>query len=222
MLISDLALAASGAQHETSRAVDDAIQKQLPTQRLTFNQSGAATMPVCTVQLSVLILRSDDPGVRTAKVRCSGPDWTLYVGFRVETQVAAPVVVHPVQAGQKIGPNDYEIRDVPAELVAGKPVPLSLLRQGGVTASLDLHPGAYISFNDATVPSVIRNGQHVRVTINDPGSGLTLTASAIAMENGGLGQMIDLENARTHRQFDAKIVRSLPATKGVFIVAPTG
>lgn len=222
MLISDHALAASGAHHETSGAVDDAIQKQLPTQRLKFNQSGAATMPVCTVPLAVSILGSDDPGVRTAKVRCGRPDWTLYVGFRVKTLVAAPVVVHPVQAGQRIGPNDYEIRNVPAELVAGKPVPLSMLRQGGVTASLDLHPGAYISFNDATVPPVVRNGQHVSVTINDPGSGLTLTASAVALENGGVGQMIDLENAQTHRQFDAKIVRSLPATRGVFVVAPAG
>lgn len=218
--MSSHASAAPVDKHETSRSVDDAIRRALPEKQLEINQSGAAAMPECRTPLKVSVLRSGDPGIGTASVQCLGPSWTLYVGFRSEIMIEAPVITREVQAGQAIGPNDFAIRDVSADLVASKRIPPGVLGQGGVIASLNLHPGEYISYNDASIPPVIRSGEHISVTESDPRAGLTLTTTAITLENGGIGEMIEVENGHSHRRFDARIVRSIPETRGVFVVAP--
>lgn len=220
ILLSHHALAGGRTHHEASRSVDDAVQMLMPRQKLTFNPSGAASMPACRVPLATSILQSDDRSIRTAKVQCTSPAWTLYVGFRLDTLISAPIITRPVGAGEVIGPSDFVMRDVAADQISGKPIPPGALRQGGVTASFDLRPGELISDNDTNVIPVVRNGEHIRVTMSSPLSGLTLTTTAIALENGAIGQTVEVENRQTHERFNAKIVESIPKEEGLYIVTP--
>lgn len=193
---------AASPTRENPSDVRTAILTALSSEDATtarVNPTAAAAMSRCEGSLEVSFLSSG--AYRTAQVSCPGPRWTLYVEVAIERMEQVLVATHAIQMGQPIGSGDFRLVSMPANDVNGAPV--TAAQAVGLAAAGPISVGQTITQQNVVVPLAVHNGEPVVVHIMTLGSDVTMTGTA--MQSGGVGQSVLVDNNMSHKRVTAMI-----------------
>jgi flagella basal body P-ring formation protein FlgA len=140
----------------------------------------------------------------TAKVTCQTPSWTLYVPVHLHAWVDAVV------AATNLAPNTTlaagQLMRGRADAFASNAGLMTDPRQvEGKILRVGLMAGAPILSPLLDLPISVRRGQKVMLTLTDPG--MTVKATATALEDGRVGDSISVENADSQKTLRATVAR---------------
>jgi flagella basal body P-ring formation protein FlgA len=150
-------------------------------------------LPACA-NISVE-LPPTNTAMMTAKVGCQSPNWTLYVPIHLHAWVDAVVASTAAQlthgradalansGGLLTDPRQVEGKILRVGLVAGAPI---------LSPLLDL-------------PIAVHRGDKVMLTLIDPE--MTIKATALAMEDGRVGDSITVQNSESQKTLRATVAR---------------
>ena len=137
-------------------------------------------------------------------VRCAGPrPWKLYVPVSVSRQVPVVVAARPVLRGSVLGAGDLETVMRPADQVHGRVFddPRPLL---GLVAARDLSPRQALGAGDLDRATLVERGRALRLEAEV--GGVTVSMEAVALEDGGRGEIVAVRNSSSGRRVDARVV----------------
>lgn len=219
ILAAALMAAASTAQaapHETADRITAAIEASLGSGLVQVMPNGGTMMPACTAPLAVSLLPSTDPGFRTASVTCSAPSWTIFAGVRLSRDVRALVATRAIAPGAAIDASDTDTRPVPAGDLHGTPLNPQSLGEG-LRARQAIPAGHAITETMTDLQIAVRSGQQVSLRVRQ--GDLVISTGGIVLQNGAVGDRVEVENATSHSKVSATVVRSLPARSGIYAIA---
>ncbi|HEY1858029.1 flagellar basal body P-ring formation chaperone FlgA [Acidocella sp.] len=202
--------AAAWAAQENPQAVAAAIRQAIaPTLSSGSTISlgpviGAQYMQACTGNLSVSITGIEP--YEQAAVRCSAPNWTLYVTVTVAATEEVEVAARPIAAGQALSAGDFSLRREPVSLFAGRQVYHDAASLLGTTALMGLNPGTILTSDSVAEPVVVQAGQTVSVHVRS--AGLDITVNAVAQQTGRIGQTILMINPSSGQHFSALVTKA--------------
>lgn len=137
----------------------------------------------------------------TVKVNCQDPKpWQLYVPVQVARQQKAVVVVHPVNAGQKIERTDIKEQFVDTQKVR-RGYYASIDEVAGARVKRPLMAGQMISPSQLCL---VCSGESVAIIAK--GQGFSLKTVGEALGDGIGGQIITVKNRRSGRTIRAKVI----------------
>ncbi len=200
--------------HERVAVVTKAIRSQLRMSAAQIHAGGARMMPTCLAPLAISWLSGTDE-YKTVAVKCSDPPWTLYVGLSIPTVIRVPVIIHAVPGGHTVPPLDVVYKTLPSDDLNGQAITPVQINQG-VTTRITLLKGTPLTASDVDIPLAVRVGEPVSLVSNI--QGITAEAAGSALQNGGYGQKIVVQNDETHQRVMAILSPSAPALKGVYAV----
>ena len=181
--------------------------------RLAANQNGSGSVEIGNIDSRLRLpacpninveLPPANAAMMTAKVSCDAPSWTLYVPVRTHLWVNAVV------AATNLPPNTVLTA---SQLTTGKVD--ALANNGGVMTDMrqvsgkilrsGLAAGSPILAPALDLPISVRRGQKVVLTLTDPG--MTIKATAVALEDGRVGDNISVQNAESQKTLRATVGR---------------
>ncbi|MDE3240171.1 MAG: flagellar basal body P-ring formation protein FlgA [Paracoccaceae bacterium] len=207
---------AQAAPRETADHITAAIHASLGSRAAQVMPNGGTMMPACTAPLAVSLLPSTDPGFRTASVTCPSPSWTIFAGVSLSRSVAALVATRPIAPGAAIDASDTETRPVAASAVHGTPLSPDSLTEG-LRARQAIPAGQAITETMTDLQIAVRSGQQVSLRVRQ--GDLVISTGGIVLQNGAVGDTVEVENAASHRKLRAIVVRTLPARSGIYAIA---
>lgn len=213
-----LASHAAQAAPSTERpaAVIQAIKASRPAQDMRVLPTAAAVMPACDSSLQVKWLTNKGE-TRTVAVSCPQPSWRLYTTALIKTETTVLIARTSIKAGSRITKASVATETVPSSRIIGQPIKPSLLADG-IDADSAIQPGQVLSQANTTIPVAIRAGSHVRL-VAKTAAGLMISTQGIALQNGAIGQRIEVENAESHKRLHARVVDQPPvSSSGLFVV----
>lgn len=143
-------------------------------------------MPACPAPQGFLSPANKAWGKTTVGVRCSAPNWTIYVQATVHVTGDYVVAAVPLAQGQTITESDLaKVKGDLTMLPAGIIVDASQAVGRTVTSSVRL--GAPVRQDALRNQQAIHQGQSVRVVYN--GAGFSVSSEARALNNANEGQM---------------------------------
>jgi flagellar basal body P-ring formation protein FlgA len=199
------------AAFETAAAIRDMVTAAVSPRLGTFKNASVEIeigaldprlrLPACPA--ADVELPPVNHALMTAKVSCAAPVWTLYVPVRLHAWIDAIVAAANLMPETTLGSADLTRGRVdmlaqsgglltdPAE-AAGK-----VLRDG-------LPAGAPVLSPFLEAPVVIHRGQKVLLTLN--ADTMTIRTPALALEDGRVGQSIEVENPDSKKTIRATVV----------------
>lgn len=137
------------------------------------------------------------------------PTVRLPVTGTLHTVIDVPVPAIRVSRGETIEPQDIVLTQMRAKSVGPNAIldPDALI---GMSAKTALLQGRPITASTIEPPLFVKKGDMVTVSLNI--RNLTLTARARALQNGGEGDVIRVQNLESNRSFDVKIIAPNTAT----------
>ena len=143
-------------------------------------------MPACPAPQGFLPPASKAWGKTTVGVRCSVPNWTIYVQANVQVIGDYLVAAVPLAQGQTIMESD--LAKVKGDLTI---LPMGIIVDAsqaiGRTLTSSVRVGAPVRQDALRTQQAIQQGQAVRVVYN--GAGFSVTSEARALNNANEGQM---------------------------------
>jgi flagellar basal body P-ring formation protein FlgA len=145
-------------------------------------------------------------------LRCQAPQaWTVFVPVHVSVTGPAVFPVRRVARNQVIGPDDVEIRQTlltshAADVATDQSQVLDRV------AAAELAPGYPIRLGLLRTAQAIRQGDKVKLV--SAGSGFSVSADGVALENGGTGQTIRVKAS------SGRVVRGTVERPGWVSVTP--
>ncbi|MBV9826697.1 MAG: flagellar basal body P-ring formation protein FlgA [Alphaproteobacteria bacterium] len=140
----------------------------------------------------------------TAKVTCDTPHWTIYVPVHVHAWVGAIVAAGNLIPNRPLAARDLTRGRVDLFANTGgvitdmKEVEGKILRAG-------LAVGTPILQSQLDLPISVHRGQHVVLTAED--SAMEIKTSAVALEDGRVGDNIRVENPDSQKTVSATVTR---------------
>jgi len=108
----------------------------------------------------------------------------------------------PLSAGGTLSADDLEVANGPLEGLALRRVP-TLPELLGARLTRGLVAGAPIAADAVAMVPLVRSGDEVRLTVRH--GGIEATVMAVAEQTAGLGQIIRVVNASSHRALRARV-----------------
>lgn len=210
---------AAMSARETQADVNKAVLSALPKGEHSVAEIGpsaASRMERCQGPLTAFIM--GEGAYRTARVECQSPHWTLYVEVSLVRMENVLVATRSLAMGRPLEEGDFQVVSMASNDVAGDPVSAS--EAIGKEAAAPLAPGETITRNQIVVPLAVHNGDSV--IIHWTSSRVAATAAGTALESGGIGESILVENDGSHRRITVIVLaEGRPPTEGQpFILAP--
>lgn len=188
-------------------AITQALGPQQPGTGISLGSTaGASAMPACTRPLNAAL--TGTPPYEQAAVTCPSPFWTLYVTVTLTAHATIAVAARPIAAGAQIGPDDIALQPEPVSLYAGRQVFYETTSLTGATALMSLPAGAILTSGNIAAPVIVRAGQTVMVAINT--GNITVSLTAMATQQGRVGDNIILTNPSTGKHFTALVTPTGP------------
>jgi flagellar basal body P-ring formation protein FlgA len=187
---------------EASSTVRAAILAALPpvdAQTAQITHTAARVMARCAAPLTVSFLSSGE--YRTAQVTCPAPRWTLYVEVAIGRDESVLVATHAIGMGQPIEVGDFRIVRMPANDIAGAVITAE--QATGLAAASPIAVGQTITRRNVAIPLAVRNGEPVTVHIESGSTDVTMTGTAL--QSGGLGESILVDNRVSNKRITAVI-----------------
>lgn len=138
----------------------------------------------------------------SVKVSCFSPEWSLYVPVRIHAWIDAVVAATNLAPNTVIAARDLARGQVDAFAAFGGFVTDPRQAEGKVLRGAVMM-GSPILSPLLDQPVTVRRGQRVILTVTD--RTMTIRASAIAMEDGRIGQNISVQNPETRKTFHATV-----------------
>jgi flagella basal body P-ring formation protein FlgA len=140
----------------------------------------------------------------TAKVSCIQPQWTIYVPLRVHAWTEAIVAAGNLPPNRALAAEDFtrgkvDVFSAPGGVITDpRQVQGKILRAGLVV-------GSPILSTMLDQPVAVRRGQRVVLTASD--SAMSVKTSAVAMEDGRVGDNIAVQNPDSQKTVRATVTR---------------
>ncbi len=130
-------------------------------------------------------------------VRCNAPQtWALYAQVQVDLELPVVVAQRMISRGEALTRSAVAIEMRPAQQVRSNAV--SVIDDAlGKAASRSLRSGQVLSTNHLTVPDAVRKGERVAIVSNS--GRVQINTYGIALENGKVGEQIEVQNERSKR-----------------------
>jgi flagella basal body P-ring formation protein FlgA len=149
-------------------------------------------------------LPPNNAATMTAKVVCPTQNWTLYVPVRLHAWVDAIV------ASTNLAPNTQltaeQLTHGRADAFGGSAGMLTDAREvEGKILRVGLMAGAPILSPQLGLPISVRRGQKVMLTLTDPV--MTIKLTAVALEDGRVGDNISVQNPDSQKTLHATVAR---------------
>jgi flagellar basal body P-ring formation protein FlgA len=141
--------------------------------------------------------------IMTAKVDCQAPSWTIYVPVRLHAWIDAVVAAANLSPSIRLDAGDLTRGRVDMFASNGsfltdlKDAEGKILRVGLVAGSPVLSP--FLEY-----PVVVHRGQKVLLTLT--ASTMTIKAPALALEDGRIGDSIEIENPESQKTMRATVL----------------
>jgi len=183
-------------------AIDAAARPRLGTGDTTIEVGAIDSrlrLPTCPA-LEVNLAGSG--AAMTAKIDCPSPDWTIYVPVHIHAWVEAVVAGANLPPGTKLTPDLLARRRVDM-FAANGAVVADPARIEGKILRVGLTAGAPIMASFLENPLVIHRGQRVLLTLTD--GGMVIRDSAVALEDGRVGDDITMRNPESQRVIHATV-----------------
>ncbi|MGA7713561.1 MAG: flagellar basal body P-ring formation chaperone FlgA [Rhizomicrobium sp.] len=119
-----------------------------------------------------------------------------------ETGVRIVVPAHDIARGTVITSSDLAYQTVGDNIMSGTVTSFSDLV--GLETRRVLHMGESVRLEDVRHPIVVTKGSTVTMTFEAPG--ITLTAVGRALSEGGIGDMVTVQNATSFRQVSTVVI----------------
>ncbi|MCH8685101.1 flagellar basal body P-ring formation chaperone FlgA [Pedomonas mirosovicensis] len=114
--------------------------------------------------------------------------------------VEIAVLTNRVGAGEIITASDLEVRTIDARKARGALMPAEV---AGLEARRSLSPGNPVRSYDLRQPTLIRKGQAVAMVVSH--GGLTIAAKGKALEDGGKGDIVRVQNISSQRVIQGEV-----------------
>lgn len=197
------ALARGATSRESPADVAAAVRAALPVSPGTIVEIGpsaAGHMERCRGPLTTTVMGR---GVRRAvRVACRAPRWSLYVEASVVRKETVLVATRSLAMGHRLEKGDFRVVRATSSEITGQPI--SAQEAIGKNVAVPLSTGEDITKGRVIVPEAIRAGEHV--LIQWEAGGVSASAAGTALESGGVGQRILLENDASEKRVTAVIV----------------
>jgi flagella basal body P-ring formation protein FlgA len=140
----------------------------------------------------------------SVKVSCAAPAWVIYVPVRIHAWVEAVVAATNLAPNTPLSARDLTRGRVDA--FAGNPGLLTDPREAeGKILRTGLAMGAPLRTPLLDLPIAVHRGQKVVLTLRDPM--MTIKATAVALQDGRVGENIAVENPETRKTLHATVDR---------------
>ncbi|WP_439817321.1 flagellar basal body P-ring formation chaperone FlgA [Zavarzinia sp. CC-PAN008] len=193
-------------QARVADALLEAGAELADVRQIQFNANDRAALQVARDAEPVASVESVDWDAQTgrfvAQVRLEGMERAVPVAGRTIRVAQLPVLRAAVAMGQVIGDAEIDYVEVPAYRVSR----VALLDAGqivGQAARRPLRPGVALTANDLRRPVVIAKGSLVTMVVQ--AAAMTLTATGKAMEDGGQGDLIRIQNPSSNKIVQGKV-----------------
>lgn len=126
----------------------------------------------------------------------------LALWFKVQGILSAPVAKAEIDAGVRLNPDMFEVRDISLSDLAGiTPIEMS---QGEVMRTRHaLSAGTVISQLNAEVAPMVARQEPVSVQVK--ANGISLQTMGVALSDGELGKVVRIRNTRSGEEFLAQV-----------------
>jgi flagella basal body P-ring formation protein FlgA len=126
----------------------------------------------------------------------------VHLGGRVFRLIDVPVLARSIAPGEQIVAGDVQTISLRAERLNQNYIgnASDLI---GRTPKRSIRPGEPVRPSDVQIPIAVHKGEFVTVILQT--RAIMLTAQAIALEDGAIGQAIRVSNARSKRTLDATV-----------------
>jgi flagellar basal body P-ring formation protein FlgA len=158
-------------------------------------------LPVCDAP--EVTLPALTTAMMTAKVDCPLPSWTIYVPVRLHAWVDAVVAAANLVPNTKLESGDLTRGRV--DMFANSGGLLTNLRAAeGKVLRVGLVAGSPVLSPFLEYPVVVHRGEKVLLTLT--ASTMTIKAPALALEDGRIGDSIEVENAESQKTLRATVL----------------
>lgn len=141
----------------------------------------------------------------SAKVSCDMPRWTLYVPVRLHAWIDAVVASGNLPPNRALTARDLTRARVDQFAGASGGLFTDPTQVEGKILRVGLMAGAPILAPQVDLPVTVHRGQKVVLTLSDPG--MTIRASAVALEDGRVGEDIAVQNPDSQKTVHATVTR---------------
>jgi flagella basal body P-ring formation protein FlgA len=138
----------------------------------------------------------------TARAECLSPNWTIYVPVRLHAWVEAVVAAVNLAPNTKLS-GDYLTRGRVDAFSSNGGLLTEPAQAEGKILRVGLLAGAPITSIFLELPVVVHRGQKVLLTLT--ASTMTIRTTALALEDGRVGDSIALENSDTRKTLHATV-----------------
>jgi flagella basal body P-ring formation protein FlgA len=201
----------TGTPLETAEAIRSAVTGALAPRLGTYKDAAVEVeigaldprlrLPACP--MPDVALPPTNTALMTAKVACLAPAWTLYVPVRLHAWVDAVVAAVNLMPETTINAADL-MRGRVDMLAHGGGLLTDPEQAAGKILRIGLPAGTPVLSPLLTAPVVVHRGQKVLLTLSD--STMTIRAPALALEDGRVGESIEIENPDSKKTMRATVV----------------
>jgi flagella basal body P-ring formation protein FlgA len=195
---------------ETADAIRSAVESALAPRLVTIKDAEVEIavgpidprlrLPLCaTLHVS---LPPSNTAIMTAKVECAGPNWSVYVPVRMHAWADALLASVNLMPNTKLSSADLTRGRVDLFTNVGGFLTEPAQAEGKILR-VGLLAGAPVLRPFLELPVAVHRGQRVLVTLSD--SAMTIKTTALAMEDGRIGENIALENPETKKTIRATV-----------------
>jgi flagellar basal body P-ring formation protein FlgA len=202
----------AAAQVETAASIRAAIDANLQS-RLAEMKDASAEIGAIDARLRLpscpaldVALPPAGTAAMTVKVECPSPNWAIYVPVRLHAYVEAVTASTNLAPNTKLTTNELSRGRVDAFSSNGGLVTETAQAEGKIL-KVGVVAGTPILASFLQQPLVVRRGEKVLMTLTD--GDMVVRSTALAMEDGRVGDSIEVKNASSQ-----KIVRATVAEDG--------
>jgi flagellar basal body P-ring formation protein FlgA len=158
-------------------------------------------LPACAApEVSLPALNA---AIMTAKVNCPAPSWTIYVPVRLHAWIDAVVAAVNLSPDTKLD-GSYLTRGR-VDMFANHGALVTDMKQAeGKVLRVGLLVGSPVLSPFLESPLVVRRGQKVLLTLT--ASTMTIKTPALALEDGRIGDSIEVENPESQKTLRATVL----------------
>jgi flagella basal body P-ring formation protein FlgA len=201
----------AGTPLETAEAIRGAVNAAMLPRLGTYKDAAVEVeigaldprlrLPVCPAP--DVALPPVNTALMTAKVACAAPAWALYVPIRLHAWIDA--VVAAVNLAPETALNAADLTRGRVDMLAhGGGLLTDPAEAAGKILRAGLPAGSPLLLAFLEAPVVVHRGQKVLLTVSD--STMTIRAPALALEDGRIGESIEVENPDSKKTMRATVV----------------
>jgi flagella basal body P-ring formation protein FlgA len=200
----------SAADVETSASIRAAIESTLAP-RMAAIKDATVEIAVGAIDSRLILpscpaievtLPATNTALMTARVECDTPRWTIYVPVRLHAWTQAIVASVNLTPNTRLAAGDLTHGRVDMFSNNGALLTEKVQAEGKILR-VGLLAGAPILSPFLELPVVVHRGQKVVLTLTS--STMIIKATAVALEDGRVGQEIALENPETKKGMQATV-----------------